>query len=53
MTTTDTGLPTEWTSVLTALTIQDWLELHPNIWSLRVSHTLQAELNYTVRYVVV
>lgn len=43
----------EWIFVSTVPTIPEMQNYLQNTWNSRVTHTLQEELNFTVRYVVV
>jgi hypothetical protein len=50
---TSTLYQIEWISASTAPTIQEMQKYQQNTWHSSVSHTLQEEMTFTVRYVVV
>jgi hypothetical protein len=50
---TNTLYQIEWISVSTALTTQGMLKYLPSTWHSTISHTLQEEQTFIVRYVVV
>lgn len=50
---TNTLYRIEWISVSTARTIQEMLKYQQSTWNYSINHTLQADMTFTVRYVVV